>query len=181
MNRRPGINPLPKGRGTDARSASGGGGCLIPRGLAAAIVLLAAPFPALGQPPYRPVGDRFELTRPIRFETDLFGPVVLTRGYRSNGSSSPVADSEATRLAGFLHDALYAASGHLRFPTGRPRRWTRAEADRIYCNQMRRLGAARWHARLNCTGVMAGVTAKTWRQLAWKRERRWRGWARGSK
>ena len=139
---------------------------------------LALATAAHAGPSYQPAGARFEVTAPIRYETDLFGPVILTPGYKSNGSNSPIADSEATRLAGFLHDALYAASGHLRFPTGRPRRWTKREADQIYCNQMRRLGAARWHAAVNCAGAKSLVTGKSWRQLGWKRERRWRRWAR---
>ena len=129
--------------------------------------------------PYRAVeGGRFELTRAVRFDTRRFGPVVLTKGYRSDGSSSPIADVEGSRLAGFLHDALYAASGHLRFPGGAPARWTKAEADDAYCAEMARRGVPAWHARANCTGVRGlPHIAVAWRRLEPKRERRWAQWA----
>ena len=129
-------------------------------------------------PAYRRVGRRFQLTRPMRFETKAFGTVVLTRGFRSDGSSSPIPDTEATRRAGFLHDALYAASGHLRFPDGAPRSYTRGQADETYCAQMVKLGAAAWHARANCLGTRRlPQIERRWRRLRAKRERRWRRWS----
>ena len=129
-------------------------------------------------PPYRRVdGGKFELTRAVRFETREFGTVVLTKGYRSDGSSSPIADDEATRLAGFLHDALYAASSHLRFPDGAPAGYTKAQADSAYCDEMRDRGAAALHARANCFGVRSlQRIAGSWERLAPKREKRWARW-----
>ena len=126
-------------------------------------------------PPYRRVGRRYELTRDIVFQTDRFGPVVLTRGYRSNGSSSPLPDSHRSRMAAFLHDALYAASGHLRFPGGHDRTWSRADADAAYCAQLLKLGVAAFRRRTNCTGAHR-FGARTWDRLAAKRDRRWKRW-----
>lgn len=168
--------------------SSGGTPALVPGGSDAKF---AAPLARIADPaangsagdalvrPYRAVeGGRFELTRALRFETALFGPVVLTPGYRSDGSSSPIADVEGSRLAGFLHDALYAASGHLRFPGGTPMRWTREEADGAYCDELARRGVPAWHASANCAGVRRlPHIAASWDRLAPKREARWAQWA----
>ena len=146
--------------------------------LDAAVEGAACP-PSLLRPRTRRADDgRFELTAPLCFETGRFGRVVLTAGYRSDGSSSPIRDLEGSRAAGFLHDALYAASGHLRFPDGLPARWTKAEADAVYCAQMARRGVPRWHARSNCAGAKALPQIRfAWQRLAPKRERRWRQWS----
>ena len=151
-------------------------GCTAATGSALAPdVPYAAPTPPVISPAYRAVENgRFELTRSVRFETKAFGPVVLTKGYRSDGSSSPIADVEATRLAGFLHDALYSASGHLRFPKGAPKRWTKAQADDAYCDEMVKRGAPAWHANANCLGVRTlQRIAGSWERLGPKREKRW--------
>ena len=135
--------------------------------------------PVLAPARYRRVEDgRFELTAPLRFETERFGTVVLTPGYRSDGSSSPIRDVEGSRAAGFLHDALYAASGHLRFPNGAPASYTKAEADEAYCAEMERRGVPAWHGRANCEGVRRLPHIRVaWQRLAPKRERRWAQWA----
>ena len=117
------------------------------------VVWMVWPGVAFADVPYRATDDgRYELTRALTFETQAFGTVRLTKGYRSDGSTSPIPDSEATRLAGFLHDALYAASGHLRFPDGAPKRYSKAKVDAVYCRQMRALGAG---AR-QCAGELLG-------------------------
>ena len=162
-------------------SRRGGGG----RPLLALALALAAPFggaPAAAACPeaspvsaFRAVaGGRHELTRAICFETEALGTVVLTRGFRSDGASGPVPDMPATRRAGFLHDALYAASGHLRFPDG-ARRWSRREADAAFCETLR-ADAPGWRARALCAGTRLAPVERRWRALAPKRERRWRQW-----
>lgn len=138
----------------------------------------SAPRPISSGPrPYQREGRKFRLTRPIRFETERFGTVVLTAGYLSDGSSSPIADVEGSRMAGFLHDALYAASGHLRFPGGAPLTYTKEDADAAYCAEMVKRGVPGWHARANCTGVrrLPHIRA-AWQRLAPKRERRFAQW-----
>ena len=129
-----------------------------------------------GDPPYERVANgRFQLVRDVVFQTDAFGPIVLTEGYRSNGSSSPLPDTHASRMAAFLHDALYAASGHLRLSPKRTAGWTRAEADETYCRQLAAFAVSAFHARANCAGARR-FGGRTWDRLAPKRERRWRSW-----
>ena len=166
-----------------AALATMGSGAMViaspPPGAVAAVDGAACPA-ALSRPATRRAEDgRFELTAPLCFATERFGRVVLTQGYRSDGSSSPIRDGEGSRAAGFLHDALYAASGHLRFPDGAPARWTKAEADAVYCAEMVRRGVPGWHARANCAGARGLPQIRlAWQRLGPKRERRWAQWAR---
>ena len=138
-----------------------------------AIVLLGA-MPAWAGPLYKAVGGgRYQLLRNLTVDTAVFGPITLTRGYRSDGSSSPIPDTRGSRIAGFVHDALYSASGHLRFRRGYPRGWSQAQADRTYCELLRD-GTPRWHASVNCRAVgRFGLTRRAWERLRAKRERRW--------
>ena len=143
------------------------------RSLVVAIALLVT-TPLSAEPLYKAIGGgRYQLLRNLSVDTDVFGPITLTRGYRSDGSSSPVPDTRGSRIAGFVHDALYSASGHLRFGHGYPRGWSRAQADRTYCELLRE-GTPRWHASVNCRAVRRfGFTRHAWERLRVKRERRW--------
>lgn len=168
------VSPGPKARPIETYAA----GSAKASSPALLVPVASAPRPVSSGPrPYQREGRKFRLTRPIRFETERFGTVVLTAGYLSDGSSSPIADVEGSRIAGFLHDALYAASGHLRFPGGAPVTYTKEDADAAYCAEMVRRGVPGWHARANCTGVrrLPHIRA-AWQRLAPKRERRFAQW-----
>lgn len=126
--------------------------------------------------PYIAIGNgKYKLTRTIRFDTRQWGTVALTQGFVSDGSSSPIPDNHATRMAGFFHDAMYTSSGHLRFLTrAHPRWWSKKMADREYCRLMFKLGANLYHRQLNCAGAKYGNhTRKAWKRYRGRRAKRW--------
>ncbi len=120
-------------------------------------------------------GGKYKLTRTIHFDTKQWGKVALTAGFVSDGSSSPIPDSHATRMAGFFHDAMYTSSGHLRFLTRpHPRWWSKKMADREYCRLMFKFGAKLHHRRLNCSGVKYGPHINiVWKRYRGRRTTRW--------
>ncbi len=103
------------------------------------------PYVALGNGEYRLIAD-------ISFITRHFGKVILTKGFVSDGSSSPLDDVDGSRRAGFLHDALYRGSPHLTFVDGFPGQWSKQQADDEYCFQMKRMGVVQRLRRANCSG-----------------------------
>lgn len=95
---------------------------------------------------------KFQIISDISFDTLTLGQLVLKSRYVSDGSSSPLAEVEATRLAGFLHDALYRGSPYLEFPDGFPGRWTKAQTDKEYCHQLEKPGVSERQQLFNCAG-----------------------------
>lgn len=119
-------------------------------------------------------GGKYKLTSELAVQTTRFGVITLTEGYESDGSSSPIPDTEETRISGFIHDALYSASGHLRFSEPGIKGWTRAQADDEYCELMTRLNVATNHQSANCFGVKnLPHIESAWNRLEPKRAKRW--------
>ena len=118
---------------------------------------------------------RYQLVQQLQFETQSFGIIQLNPGFISDGSSSLIADDAGSRLAGFLHDALYRGSAYLEFPQGFPGKWSKSQADQEYCFQLERLGASKYRQSINCQGLKSLPTLlSTWEYHRVPREKYWK-------
>jgi len=125
---------------------------------------------------YVAVGSgRYRLFEAINFETLNFGKVRLEKGFVSDGSSSPIADDNGSRLAGFLHDALYRGAAMMVFVDGFQGKWTKKNADDEYCHQLKKLKASARHIRINCAGPkLLPSFVSPWEHHKPQRERYWK-------
>ncbi len=125
---------------------------------------------------YVAVGSgRYRLFEAINYETVGFGKVRLEIGFVSDGSSSPIEDDNGSRLAGFLHDALYRGSPSLLFVDGFQGKWTKKNADDEYCHQLKKLKASARRIRLNCAGPkLLPSLVSPWEHHKPKREKYWK-------
>ena len=125
---------------------------------------------------YVAVGSgRYRLFEAINYETVGFGKVRLEIGFVSDGSSSPIEDDNGSRLAGFLHDALYRGSPSLLFVDGFQGKWTKKDADDEYCHQLKKLKASTRRIRLNCAGPkFLPSLVSPWEHHKPKREKYWK-------
>ena len=118
---------------------------------------------------------RYRLFDALNFETINFGMVRLESGFVSDGSSSPITDDNGSRLAGFLHDALYRGSPSLLFVEGFQGKWTKKNADDEYCHQLKKLKASKRHIRINCVGPkLLPSFVSPWEHHRPQRERYWK-------
>ncbi len=119
--------------------------------------------------------SRYQLIELLEFDTQSFGKIQLKQGFISDGSTSPLDDDEGSRLAGFIHDALYRGSSYMYFPDGFPGVWSKAQADREYCHQLKRLGASTSRQKLNCRGPkMLPAVVSAWNYHRRPRESYWK-------
>ncbi len=125
---------------------------------------------------YVAVGSgRYRLFEAVNFETINFGKVRLEKGFVSDGSSSPIADDNGSRLAGFLHDALYQGSPSLVFVGGFQGKWTKSNADDEYCHQLKKMKASKRPIRVNCAGPkLLPSFVSPWEHHKLKREKYWK-------
>ena len=111
---------------------------------------------------------------PIDFNTSQLGRIRLLPNYVSDGSSRPFDDDPGSDMAAILHDALYRGAPQLTFPDGFQGRWTRKQADAIFCEQLRIQKATNTNAFLNCKGVnVFYVSQGVWMLHRKKREAYW--------
>ena len=113
--------------------------------------------------------------KPITFYTEQFGRVRISPNYVSDGSSRPFDSDHGSNMAALLHDALYRGAPQLTFPDGYPGRWTRQQADRAYCLQLKLQNASEANQKINCRGVnLMGVSHGVWKYHAKKRKSYWK-------
>lgn len=89
----------------------------------------------------------------ITYQTTIFGPITILPGFVADGSSRPFDKNRGSQMASLLHDAFYRGAAQMRFERGFPGRWSKNQADLVYCEQLRLQNAPKRLARSNCLGI----------------------------
>ncbi|MEP1205977.1 MAG: hypothetical protein ABJM29_04985 [Rhizobiaceae bacterium] len=117
---------------------------------------------------------QLQTIRPIEFETDQFGRVLILQNFVSDGSSRPFDNEHASNMAALLHDALYRGAPQLTFPDKYPGQWTRKQADAAYCQQLKLQKARESTQKINCRGLkILGVGEGVWKHHTERRQAYW--------